>query len=127
VALTGLPKASHTTNSKNFPIISKHLINDHVEMSEKPPPKKARVARGKSDGKYLGGHGPTNKFQAQWLEHQAPERQPQRKDWLSDGGVDEKNWYQVHCSICPAIFSARSRTLRAMRSATATRIKQQHG
>ena len=56
-------------------------------MSENPPPKKARVARGKSDGKYLGAHGPTNKFQSQWLEHPAPEGQPQRKDWLSDGGV----------------------------------------
>ena len=45
-------------------------------MSEKPPPKKARVARGKSDVKYLGAHGLTNKFQAQWLEHPAPEGQP---------------------------------------------------
>ena len=41
-------------------------------MSEIPPPKKARVARAKSDGKYLGAHGPTNKFQAEWLEHPAP-------------------------------------------------------
>ena len=37
-------------------------------MSDKPPSKKPKVARGKSDGKYLGAHGPTNKFQAQWLE-----------------------------------------------------------
>jgi hypothetical protein len=36
--------------SKNFKTFPN--IND-VEMSEQPPPKKARVARGKSDGKYL--------------------------------------------------------------------------
>jgi len=77
-------------------------------MSENPPPKKARVARGnKSDGKYLRAHGPTNKFQAWWLEHPAPEGQPRCKDWLSDGGVDGKNWFQVHCSICPAIFQCK--------------------
>jgi len=69
VALRG---PSHTTNPKNSPNKFKHLINDHVEMSEKSPPKKARVARGNSDGKYLGAHGPTNKFQAEWLEHPAP-------------------------------------------------------
>jgi hypothetical protein len=45
-------------------------------MSENLPLKKARVAWGKSDGKYLGAHGPTNKFQAQWLEHPAPEDSP---------------------------------------------------
>jgi len=37
-------------------------------MSDKPPSKKPKVARGKSDGKYLRAHGPTIKFQAQWLE-----------------------------------------------------------
>jgi hypothetical protein len=77
-----------STNSKNFPNISKHLINDHVEMSKTKPPKKARVARGKRDGMYLGAQRSTNKSQAQWLEHPVPEGQPQRKDWLSDGGVD---------------------------------------
>jgi hypothetical protein len=48
----GRRRPSHTTNSKKFPNSSKQLINDYVEMSENPPPKKARVARGKSDGKY---------------------------------------------------------------------------
>ena len=37
-------------------------------MSDKPPSKKPKVARGKSDGKYLRAHGPTIKFQAQWLK-----------------------------------------------------------
>jgi len=36
-------------------------------MSDKPPSKKPKVSRGESDGKYLGAHGSTNKFQAQWL------------------------------------------------------------
>ena len=80
-------------------------------MSENLPLKKARVAWGKSDGKYLGAHGPTNKFQDQRLEHPAPEGQPQHKDWLSDGGVDGKNWFQVHCSICPATFQSKKQNI----------------
>ena len=70
--LKGRRRPSHTTNSKNFLNISKLLINDHVKISENFLPKKARVARGKSDGKYLRAHGPTVEFQAQWLEHLAP-------------------------------------------------------
>ena len=35
-----------------------------VDPVENPPPKKAIIIRGKSDGKYLRAHGPTNKFQA---------------------------------------------------------------
>ena len=43
--------------------------------------------------------------------HPAPEGQPQRKDWLSDGGVDGKNWFQIHCSICPATFQCKIQTI----------------
>jgi len=60
-------------------------------MRDKSPSTKPKVARGKRDGKYLGAHGPTNKSQAQCLEHPASEGQPQRKDWLSDGGVGERS------------------------------------
>ena len=100
-------------------------------MSKTPPPKKARVARGKSDGKYLGAHGPTNKFQSQWLEHPAPEGQPQRKDWLSDGGVDGKNWFQVDCSICPATFQCKIQNIvsheisKSHKDKAAARLKKQ--
>ena len=61
----------------------------------------------------MGPYGPTNKFQAEWLEHPAPEGQPQRKDWLSDGGVDERNRYQACCSICPATFQCRKQAIAA--------------
>jgi len=50
------------------------------------PIKKAQSCQGECDGEYLGARGPTNKFQAQWLKHPAFEGQPQRMDWLSDGG-----------------------------------------
>jgi hypothetical protein len=78
-------------------------------MSKKPPSKKPKVAQGESDGKYSGAHGPTDKFQAQWLEHPAPEGQPQRKDWLCDGGVDEKNW-----SGLPRLQSEQQQQLRML-------------
>jgi hypothetical protein len=45
----------------------------YVRMSDNPPSKKFKVARGECDGKFLGANGPTNKFQAQWLEHPVPE------------------------------------------------------
>ena len=92
-------------------------------MSEIPPPKKPKFARGQSDGKYLGAHGPTNKFQAQWFEHTALEGQPQRKDWLSDGGVDDKNSYQAHCSICPAFFQCRKQAILAHEDSKAHKQK----
>jgi hypothetical protein len=76
--------------------------------------------------KYLRAHGPTNKFQAQWLEHPAPEGQPQRKDWLSDGGVGRKNWFQINAASAQPLSSARIRTLRPMRSANPTKTRQQH-
>jgi len=63
-----------------------------------------KVARWKSDGKYLGARGSTNKFQAQWLEHPASEGQTQCKGWLSDEGRVWKSVYQVHCSITPLHF-----------------------
>jgi hypothetical protein len=58
VALGGPSKALTHHKIRNLPNIAKHLINDHVEMSGKYPPKKARVARGKRDGKYLGARKP---------------------------------------------------------------------
>ena len=96
-------------------------------MSEKPPTKKARVAGGKSDGKYLGAHGPTNWFQAQWLEHPAPEGQPQRKSGLVMEGWTETIGFKFTAASVQSPSSARSRTLRPMRSATATKTRQQHG
>jgi hypothetical protein len=74
-------------------------------MSNTPHQKSPKLPGGKSDGEYLGARGSTNKFQAQWLEHPASDRQPQRKDWLSEGGGGhEKNWFQVQCSITPLYF-----------------------
>jgi hypothetical protein len=52
VALRGPSKALTLHKFQKNPHTPKNLINDHVEMSEKSPPKKARVPRGKSDGKY---------------------------------------------------------------------------
>ena len=59
--LEGL-RRPHTPQIPNIP-------SHQVKMSDKPPSKKPKVSRGESDGKYLRAHGPTNKFQAQWLEH----------------------------------------------------------
>ena len=78
-------------------------------MSEKSHQKRPELSGGGSDGRYLGAHG----FQAEWLEHLAPEGQPQRKDWLSVWGVDERNWYQTCCSICPATFQCRKQAIAA--------------
>ena len=113
--LEGL-RRPHTPQIPNIP-------SHQVKMSDKPPSKKPKVARGKSDGKYLEAHGLTNKFQAEWLEHPVPERQPRRKDWLSDRGVDEKNWFQAHCSICPATFQCRKQAITGHESSNSHKDK----
>jgi len=49
--------------------------------------------------------------------------QPQRKDWLSDRGVDEKNWFQAHCSICPATFQCRKQAITGHESSNSHKDK----
>ena len=55
--------------------------------------------------------GPRSSFKLSGLRIRTG--QPQRKDWLSDRGVDEKNWFQAHCSICPATFQCRKQAITA--------------
>jgi len=52
-------------------------------MSNKPH-QKAEICQGEKRWEVL--RGLTNKFQAQQFKHPASEGQPQRKDWLRDGG-----------------------------------------
>jgi len=49
--------------------------------------------------------------------------QSQRKDWLSDRGVDEKNWFQAHCSICAAIFQCRKQAITGHESSNSHKDK----
>ena len=48
--LEGRRRPSHTTSSKKFPNIPKHLNNDHVEMSKKPHQKRPELPGGKVMG-----------------------------------------------------------------------------
>jgi len=98
-----------TTNSKTFPNIAKQLItmfkwakNSHQKRPE---------LQGEKWWEALRGPWSTNKFQAQWLEHPAPEGQPQRKDWLNDGGVDGNYWFQVQCSMCSATLQCKKQNI----------------
>ena len=109
-------------------------------MSENPPPKKARVARVKSDGKYLGGKvmestkgpmGPQTSSKLRGLSIQPLRDSPSALDWLSDRGVDEKNWFQIHCSICPATFQCKIQNIvsheisKSHKDKAAARLKKQ--
>ena len=73
-------------------------------MSNTPHQKSPKLPGGKSDGEYLGARGSTNKFQAQWLEHPASDRQPQRKDWLSEGGGTRKELVPSSMQHHPPLF-----------------------
>ena len=55
-------------------------------MSKTPPPKKARVARGKSDGKYLGAHGPTTSSKLSGLSIQPLRDSPSARIGCVMGG-----------------------------------------
>lgn len=91
-----------------------------MSNGEPPPPKKPKVGKGQSDGAYLSGksHGVTNKFQAKWLKQAPPEGQPERSQWLSDGGENADGLYMVNCSLCDTSFQSRKQNVNSHEAST---------